>query len=116
MSAWSMKFKKRMLQLRLAFKDYETGEVVLGNYGEIHDHVLGRLNDARNEKGLKTLDYNKAYKKGRGYIRKDTEEFMPMEDAIEWASATGYGETKWSGESIALRGRQVDMGGKKYWG
>ena len=115
MSAWSMKFKERMLQLRLAYKDQETGDVVLGNYGEIHGHVLDRLNDKRKSNGLHKLSYDDTYKECRGYVRKDNGKFMKMDDAIKWASSTGYDNDRWSGESIDLRWKQEKMGGKKYY-
>lgn len=116
MSYWSSEFKRKMLLLRLAYKDQETGEVVLGNYGEIHDGVLVRLNDKRESNGLRRLTYDESEHEGRGYIKKSDGEFMVMKDAIDWACEGGYSEyDRWSGESIALRHKQVEMGGKKYW-
>ena len=104
-----------MLLLRLAYKDQETGEILLGNYGEIHDHVRSRMNDKRESNGLRRLSYNESEQEGRGYIKKSDGEFMIMEDAINWACSTGYDNDRWGGESINLRNKQVNMGGKKYW-
>jgi len=115
MSPWSSKFKERILQLRLAIKDPETGEIILGNLGEIHDHVIARMNDRRVEKGFDKIPHQEAFKKGREYIKKSNNEFMLAEDAIEWASVTGHDNEQWWGESIKLRWMQVDMGGKNYY-
>ena len=115
MSFWSSEFKRKMLLLRLAWKDQETGEVVLGNYGEIHDVVLERLNDNRHSNGLRRLSYDESVQEGRGYVKKSDGEFMVMQDAVDWACSTGYENDRWCGESIGLRQKQVDMGGKKYW-
>ena len=122
MSAWSLKFKKRMMQLETAVKDFETGKIYTidkstpTKYGRrpIHRDLYDDLNDDRMANGLKVLDIPEDVIwddwEGRGFKHKFTGEFMQSNEASNWASAGGYNdENYWSGESLALRRKQAIM-------
>ena len=122
MSAWSLKFKKRMMQLEIAVKDFETEKIYTINkntpteYGgrPIHRDLFDDLNTDRMANDLDVLDIPDSVIfddwEGRGFKHKFTGEFMQANKAGEWASVGGYdNEDHWSGESLALRRVQDRM-------
>ena len=123
-NSWSMKFKRRMMQLETAVKDFETGKIYTINdrtpceyVGRpIHRDLFDQMNYDRRKNRLPVFDIPDTIVfddwEGRGFKHKFTGEFMQAEEAGEWASQGGYdSEQYWSGESCALRrvqGRMVE--------
>jgi hypothetical protein len=115
MSAWSMKFKRRMMQLEIAVKDVETEKIYTVNKNTpmkftsrpIHRDLYDDLNADRIENGLDVLDIPDDIIfdnwEGRGFKHKFTGEFMQAETAGNWASEDGYDNNYWGGESLRLR-------------
>ena len=104
-------FKRRMLELQIAMKDIETKEIYLAkDHSDIHHNLFDHMNKDRFSRGLPVHDIPVTIcfddYPGRGYIRKDTGEFMQANDACEWASTQSQ---TWSGESLDLRRKQTEL-------
>lgn len=112
MATAAMQYKERMLQLRHAVQDPETGEIYLGDPGEIHYTLYDRMNQERFARGLEIHDLPVTIRfdewPGRGYIRRDTGEFMQADAACEWACQP-CSSTPWNGESMSLMRKQREL-------
>ncbi len=114
-NAWSLSFKKRMLQLEMAVMDIDTKKIYLAeDYGDIHHTLFDRMNHERFLSGSPVHDIPATMCfddwPGRGFIRKDTGEFMQANAAAEWASKFAMNMT-WDGESNRLRRKQREFNG-----
>lgn len=107
-SLWSIKFKKKMMQLDRAFLDPETGKTYKQKESwQIHKDLMADMNADRRANGLKVIDIPSDICfddwECRGYVHKETGRFMSCEEAVAWAEPYNEIECWWGGEGNDLQ-------------
>ena len=106
MSSWSMKFKKKLMQLQRAFLDPDTGKTYFQKESyEIHSDLLERLNEDRRANNMEHLCLPDGVLfddwECRGFVHKETGRFMSANEAVDWAEPSKE-YCDWNGEGNHL--------------